>query len=105
SSSKPASIFRTQFKKTNAAISPRKILVVVQFTFAVILITSTIIIRNQVIYAQERDKGYSDNNLIKVNFVGDINKNYALIKQDLLNEGIAASVTKTMTGMAEGSAH
>lgn len=105
SSFKPAGIFRKQFKKTNASVSPRKILVIVQFTFAVILITSTIIIRDQVIYAQDRDKGYSDKDLIKVNFVGDINKNYALIKQDLLNEGIAASVTKTMTGMAEGSAH
>src|SRR4029077_9168883 len=37
--------------------------------------------------------------------VGDIEKNYALIKQDLLNPGIAASVTKTMTDLVRGGYH
>ncbi|HEY5462181.1 MAG TPA: ABC transporter permease [Hanamia sp.] len=105
SSFKPISIFKKQFKRTNATVSPRKVLVVLQFTFAIILIISTIVIRDQVVYAQDRDKGYSDNNLVQVNFVGDINKNYALIKQDLLNSGIASSVTKTMTDLVRGGYH
>ncbi|MEO8854838.1 MAG: ABC transporter permease [Ginsengibacter sp.] len=105
SSFNPISIFKRQFKKNNATISPRKVLVVLQFTFAIILIISTIVIRNQVVYAQDRDKGYSDNNLIRVNFAGDINKNYSLIKQDLISSGIAASVTKTMSGITDGGAH
>jgi len=105
SSFKPISIFKKQFKKTNATISPRKILVVLQFTFAIILIISTIVVRNQIQYAQDRDKGYANNNLVQVNFVGDIEKNYAMIKQDLLNEGVASSVTKTMHGIAEGGVH
>ncbi|KAA9037610.1 FtsX-like permease family protein [Ginsengibacter hankyongi] len=105
SSFKPVSIFKKQFKKINTVISPRKILVVVQFTFAIILIISTIIIRNQIVYAKDRDKGYSNNNLVQVNFAGDIEKNYALIKQDLLDEGIASSVTKNMGGITEGGAH
>ena len=105
SSFKPISIFKKQFKKTNATISPRKVLVVLQFTFAIILIISTIIIRNQVVYAQDRDKGYSNNNLVEVNFAGEIEKNYALIKQDLLNSGIASSVTKTMHDITDGGYH
>lgn len=105
SSFKPISIFKKQFKKTNASVSPRKILVVIQFTFAVILIISTIVIRNQVVYAEDRDKGYSNNNLIQVDFVGGIDKNYLLIKQELINAGIAASVTKTMNGITGGGAH
>jgi putative ABC transport system permease protein len=105
SSLKPINIFKKQFKKTNAVISPRKVLVVVQFTFAVILIIATIVIRNQVVHAEDRDKGYSYNNLIQVNFVGDIDKNYALIKHDLFDNGIASSVTKTMSGITEGGAH
>jgi putative ABC transport system permease protein len=105
SSFKPISIFKKQFKKTRAAISPRKVLVVLQFTFAIILIISTIIIRNQVVYAQDRDKGYSNNNLVQVNFVGDIKKNYVLIKQDLISSGIASSVTKTMTDIVKGGYH
>jgi ABC-type antimicrobial peptide transport system permease subunit len=105
SSFKPVSIFKKQFKKTQSAISPRKVLVVLQFTFAIILIVSTIVVRNQIQYAQDRDKGYSNNNLIQVDFVGDIDKNYSLIKQDLLNSGISSSVTKSMTGITDGGAH
>jgi len=105
SSFKPISIFKKQFKKTNTTISPRKVLVVLQFTFAIILIISTIVVRNQVQFAQDRDKGYSNNNLIHVDFVGDIDKNYALIKQDLINKDIAGSVTKTMTDLVRGGYH
>jgi len=105
SSFKPISIFKKQFKQNQATVSPRKVLVVLQFTFAIILIISTIVVRNQVQYAQDRETGYSKNNLIHVNFVGDIEKNYALIKHELISSGIASSVTKTMTGMTEGGTH
>ncbi len=40
SSFQPASIFKKQFKKSHSAISPGKALVVLQFTFAVVLIIS-----------------------------------------------------------------
>jgi len=96
SSFKPVSILKGKFKRTQSGVSPRKVLVVVQFTFAIILIISTIVVRDQIRFAQDRDKGYSQNNLVYVNFSGDIEKNYQLIKNDLLSSGIAASVTKTM---------
>jgi putative ABC transport system permease protein len=105
SSFKPISIFRKEFKKPQGIVSPRKILVVFQFIFAIILIISTIVVRNQIQYAQDREKGYSNNNLLQINFVGDINKNYALIKQDLISSGIASSVTKTMTDIVQGGYH
>ncbi|GAB3964061.1 ABC transporter permease [Spirosoma terrae] len=101
----PIGIFSKRFKRTQLGISPRKILVVLQFTFAIILGTATIIVRDQIIYAQERDKGYADNNLIQVNFSGDIEKNYGSIKQELLNAGIATSITKTLTGLTNGGWH
>jgi ABC-type antimicrobial peptide transport system permease subunit len=105
SSFKPVSIFKKQFRKTNAALNPRKILVVLQFTFAVILMIATIVVRNQIQYAQSRDKGYSNNNLVQVDFVGDIDKNYSIIKQELINSGVASSVTKNMGGIVDGGAH
>jgi len=94
---KPAGIFRGSFKKVNAVFSPRKVLVVLQFTFAIVLIISTIVVRNQLKYAQNRELGYSGNNLIHVDFAGDIERNYSLIKSELIEAGIASSVTKTMT--------
>jgi len=97
SSFKPVGIFKNQFKKSRGILSPRKVLVVLQFTFAIILIISTIVVQNQVKHAQGRQTGYSANNLIYVDFVGDIEKNYPLIKQELIGSGIASSITKTMT--------
>ncbi|HKZ67750.1 MAG TPA: ABC transporter permease [Chitinophagaceae bacterium] len=101
SSFKPVSIFKKQFKRGHSVLSPRKVLVVLQFTFAIILIICTIVVQNQIHYAQERQIGYSANNLIHVDFVGDIEKNYPLIKQDLINSGIASSVTKTMSTITQ----
>ncbi|MGC4038443.1 MAG: ABC transporter permease [Chitinophagaceae bacterium] len=102
---KPVSIFKKQFKKTSAAVTPRKVLVVAQFSFAIILIISVIVVRNQIRYTQDRDKGYTNNNLVQVQFAGDINKNYALIKQDLITTGIATSVTKVMHGITDYGWH
>ncbi len=102
---KPVSIFRKQFKKSQSALSPRRVLVVLQFTFAIVLIISTMIVRQQLQYAEDRDTGYSKNNLVYVDFVGDIEKNYPLIKQELLSSGVAASVTKNWTGMSQGGGH
>ena len=102
---KPAGIFQGKFKKAQGLLSVRKVLVVLQFTFAVVLIISTIVVRNQVRYAQSRQTGYSGSNLISVDFAGDIEKNYPLIKQDLINERIASSITKTMTSLTQRGAN
>lgn len=98
---KPVGIFQGKFKKAQALLSPRKVLVVLQFTFAIILIISTIVVHNQIRYAQDRETGYTANNLIHVNFVGDIEKNYPLIKQELISTGIATAVTKNMTTITQ----
>jgi len=105
SSFKPVGIFRKQFRKAQSVFSPRRVLVVLQFTFAVVLIVCTLIVRKQLQYAEDRDTGYSRNNLVYVNLVGDIEKNYAPIRQELLNTGVATSVSKTWTPLTEGGGH
>ena len=101
SSFKPVGIFQGKFKKAQAVFSPRKILVVLQFTFAIMLIIATIVVRNQVRYAQDRQTGYAANNLIHIDFVGDIEKNYPLIKQELINADVAVAVTKNMSAITQ----
>ena len=64
SSFEPVKVLKGSFRKAQSAINPRKVLVVLQFTFAIILIISTIIIEHQIKYAQNRDLGYKQNNLI-----------------------------------------
>ena len=66
------------------------------------MIVCTIIIEKQIRYAQEREVGYSKNNLVYTFLSGDMFKNYDLIKNDLINKGIATSVTKTSAPLTEG---
>ena len=91
-----------RFKAKQAWMSPRKVLVVVQFTIASALIVSTLVIHRQIKYAQDREIGYNKDQLIYTFLNGDVNKNYELIKHDLLNSGTALSVTKTLSPMSQG---
>ncbi len=102
SSFKPVTVLKGNFKKVQALISPRKVLVVSQFTFAVILIVCTIIIRQQIQHAQDRQVGYDKKNLVFVPFMGDVIKNYTLIKNELLQKNIAVAVSKTSAPITEG---
>jgi ABC-type antimicrobial peptide transport system permease subunit len=94
---RPISVLKGIFKNANTLIAPRKILVIVQFTFAVILIISTIVVERQIQYALNRDAGYNRKDLIYIFTQGDMNKHYDLIKHDLVSTGAAVSVTKTFS--------
>src|SRR5579871_320965 len=101
SSFKPVKVLKGTFKKANALVTPRKILVVLQFTFAIVLIICTIIVKQQIDYAKDRETGYDRHNLIYHFMTGDIGKNYLLIKNELLTSGIASSVTKTSAPLTQ----
>jgi putative ABC transport system permease protein len=101
SSFKPIKVLKGTFKQVNALITPRKILVVLQFTFAIALIICTIIVESQIKYAQNRNAGYSRDNLAFVNMSGDMNKDYPLIAQGLLKSGAATAVAQTSAPMTE----
>ena len=102
SSFKPVNVLKGTFRAANALITPRKLLVVVQFTFAVVLIVCTIIIRQQLKYAQDRDTGYKKDNLVYVMMTGTDDKNYPLIKNELITSGAATGVTKTSAPVTQG---
>jgi putative ABC transport system permease protein len=101
SSFQPAKVLKGTFKKANALVTPRKVLVVLQFTFATILIICTIIVKQQIDYAHNRETGYNKDNLVYHFMTGDIPKNYDLIKNELLASGIARSITKTNSPITE----
>ena len=98
---KPVSVLKGSFKKINALITPRKVLVVLQFSFAIILIISTIIVQQQIQYAQKRKTGYDKNNLIYLYLEGDMSKNNSLIKNALINSGTAVSTSRSFAPMTE----
>jgi putative ABC transport system permease protein len=101
SSFKPVKVLKGTFKKVDRLITPRKVLVILQFTFAIILIICTIIVKQQLDHARNRQTGYNKDNLVYHMMTGDIHKNYALIKNELLQAGIAKSVTRTNSPLTD----
>jgi putative ABC transport system permease protein len=101
SSFRPIRVLKGAFTSADKVVTPRRILVVLQFTFAITLIICTIIVQNQINYAQRRDAGYSRNNLAFVIQFGDAHKNYELIKHDLLASGAVTAVAQTSSPITE----
>jgi putative ABC transport system permease protein len=99
SAARPVKVLKGATPKINALISPRKILVILQFTFAIMLITATLIVENQLRYGRSRDTGYDRNRLAFTFVQGDVLPHYDAIKRDLLSSGAAVGVTKTFSPM------
>lgn len=95
SSFKPVSVLKGTFKKSFSHINPRKILVVTQFTFAIVLIIATMVVVQQIRYTQNRARGYDAEPLLYHWMSGQLHENYPSLKNELINSGIASSVTKT----------
>src|SRR5690349_7409522 len=66
SSFKPVSVLKNTMHSGRGAFLPRRILVVVQFTVSVTLIMATVVILNQVQYAQQRPIGYTIDGVMSV---------------------------------------
>jgi len=95
SSFQPVKVLKGTFKAANALVTPRKVLVVLQFTFAIILIISTIIVTQQINFGKDREVGYERANMAYHFMTGDIDKNYQLIRQELLSSGAVTAVCRT----------
>ena len=98
---KPSAVLKGTFHKVNTLITPRKVLVVVQFSVAIILITATLIITQQLEKVQDRQLGYAKDNLVYTFMEGDIEKNYDALREELIKSGAATSVTKTSSPITE----
>ena len=82
-------------RKAYNLVNVRKVLVVFQFCAAIIFIICTIIIYRQINYGHDRDPGYNRDHLAFAYVKGDMNKKYALIKNDLLASGAVTAVTRS----------
>ena len=98
---RPSSVLKGTFNKKNTLITPRKVLVITQFSIAIILIISTLVVKKQIGIVQDRQLGYNKNNLVYIQMEGDIEKNYDLIKSELLDLGVASSISKTNSPITE----
>ncbi|MBS1729341.1 MAG: ABC transporter permease [Bacteroidetes bacterium] len=95
SSFNPISVLKGTIQKTHALVTPRKVLVIIQFTFAIILMIGTVIVLRQIQYGLNRDSGYNRDNLIYIFTQGKVDEHYASIKNELINNGVASSITQS----------
>jgi len=83
--------------KISASISNalfRKVLVIIQFTFSIILITGTIIIGNQLKYIQSKQLGYNKENVLSMG-IRQMSGHLEAVKADLLKQSGITDVTWT----------
>ncbi|MBD1392270.1 ABC transporter permease [Mucilaginibacter glaciei] len=79
SSFNPVKVLKGQFTGNGSSVRPRQVLVVVQFTFAICLIISSIFIYKQIKYIAGRPVGYNRDGLIEMPLEGamfDIFENF-----------------------------
>ncbi len=95
SSFNPIKVLKGTFLPGKAASLPRKVLVIGQFAVSILLIASTLIVYRQIQHVKNRDIGYMPDNLIMIPASADLNKNYAIVKQELLHTGLINSITRT----------
>ena len=95
SSFKPVSVLKGKFKNAQSLVTPRRALVVLQFSFAIVLIISTLVVVQQIKYAQQRDSGYNRNQLLYHYTTGTITKNYLMMRSELLQSGMVSMVNRT----------
>ncbi len=101
SSFNPAAILKGKGANSDNANLARKILVIVQFSVAIVLIVGTIVIYQQIEMAKKRDLGYKQDRLITVDFTEELRKNYDVFKNDLLNSRAVEAVTRSNSSITD----
>jgi putative ABC transport system permease protein len=71
----------------------REILVIIQFSIAIILIINTIIINKQLVFIQNRELGINKENIICMPLRGDLKNKYETFKNELLKNKNILSIT------------
>jgi putative ABC transport system permease protein len=101
SSFSPVRVLKGKIQIGKGAVTPRKVLVVLQFIFSTLLIIGTIVITEQIAFVKKRDLGYDQQNLITIPYTTEIGKNFSTIRQELATTGAVVSMTKSNSPITE----
>lgn len=101
SSFQPVKVLKGKIQAGRSGSLPRRILVTLQFGFAILLIIGTMVIYEQIQLVKNRQLGYDQENLITVEYTTEIGKHYSTIKNELMRIGVVESVTKSNSPITE----
>ncbi|MET6998899.1 ABC transporter permease [Chitinophaga defluvii] len=96
SSFRPVKVLKGTFRVGRSAAIPRRVLVVLQFAVSVILIVSTLVVYQQIKYAQGRPLGYDSNGLVMVEmYTNDIHRHFDVVRDELLKTGAVVEMAES----------
>lgn len=101
SSFNPIKVLKGTFLTGGNATLPRHFLVVGQFVISFLLISATVIVYQQLQYVKNRDMGYNPNNLIMITATDDTEKNFRVIKQELIESQLVQAVTRSSSPITQ----
>jgi putative ABC transport system permease protein len=95
SSFRPMKVLKGMMQNGNALITPRKILVVVQFVCAIFLINFTVIYQKQIHHELGREIGYVKDKLVYHELTADLRRNNTALKNALISSGAVEAITES----------
>ncbi|MBC7865750.1 MAG: FtsX-like permease family protein, partial [Bacteroidia bacterium] len=101
SSFNPIAVLKGNMLSGKKALLPRRILVTSQFVISILLISATIIVYQQIQHVKNRASGYDSENLVMIPSTEDLNRNFSVVKEELLKTGAIDAVTRTSSPLTE----
>ncbi|MEL7268342.1 MAG: ABC transporter permease [Bacteroidota bacterium] len=96
SSFNPVEVLKGTFRAGKKASTPRKVLVIFQFTVSVAFIIGTVVVMQQINHAKNRPVGYERNGLIQVPvFSSDYDGKYNLMRELLIKSGAVVEMSSS----------
>lgn len=95
SSFKPVKVLKGVFNNKASLITPRRILVVVQFVLAIFLMNFAILFRKQASFTENREMGFGKDGLIFHSMTNDLRKNFEAVEQELMSTGLVTAICKS----------
>lgn len=96
SSFRPVDVLKGTFKAGKKSTTPRKVLVILQFTVSVAFIIGTVIVMQQINYAKNRPVGYDKEGLIQIpTFSQDFIGKYDVLRNEFLASGAVVEMSSS----------
>ncbi|MFH0758312.1 MAG: FtsX-like permease family protein [Bacteroidota bacterium] len=101
---KPLQAIRAQSNQKQGSGLLRKVLVVFQFSLAVILITGALVASRQLNYMRNADLGFDKTNLVHIQLRGDLKQEYEMLRTEFMrNPGIISTTASIQAPYEVGS--
>lgn len=95
SSFKAVNVLKKTAHSRYSMLTPRKVLVVVQFIVSIVMINYSYILIKQTHFMMQRDAGFLKDDIVFHPLTNDLQMNFVVLKQELLNSGKVIAVNKT----------